>query len=192
MTGWLIDTLLYTGLLIAVVLVLRRPASRFFGPHLAYGLWALPFLRLLLPPIVLPAEYAPAPAVVPLPADFTPVSFEAPIEAPVVSDIAPVTAAPAPPAWEWADLIAPAMSAWAGVALAFLLWRVVTYRRMRRELLEGARPVGEIGKVRLVETPALAAPVAFGVLDKVIALPPLFMAQPDIAEIERLLREMRK
>ena len=26
----------------------------------------------------------------------------------------------------------------------------------------------------------VAAPVAFGVLDKVIALPPLFMAQPDI------------
>jgi hypothetical protein len=52
---------------------------------------------------------------------------------------------------------------------------------MRRELLKGARPVGEIGKVRLVETPALAAPVAFGVLDKVIALPPLFMAQHDVA-----------
>jgi hypothetical protein len=46
-------------------------------------------------------------------------------------------------------------------------------------LLAHARPVGEIGKVRLVETPALNAPVAFGVFDKVIALPPLFMAQPD-------------
>jgi hypothetical protein len=53
------------------------------------------------------------------------------------------------------------------------------YRRMRAELLADARPVGEIGSVRLVETRALNAPVAFGVLDKVIALPPLFMAQPD-------------
>ena len=39
---------------------------------------------------------------------------------------------------------------------------------MREELLAGSRPVGEAGKVRLVETPALAAPVAFGVFDKVV------------------------
>ena len=62
MTAWLIDTVLYTGLLIGLVLVLRRPVGRFFGPQLAYALWALPFLRLLLPPIVLPASLAPEPA----------------------------------------------------------------------------------------------------------------------------------
>ena len=59
MIGWLLDTALYTGVLIAAVLVLRRPAARLFGPQLAYALWALPFLRLLLPPIVLPASLAP-------------------------------------------------------------------------------------------------------------------------------------
>jgi len=182
MTGWLIDTLLYTGVLIAAVLVLRRPAGRFFGPQLAYGLWALPFLRLLLPPIVLPASLAPevAPLPVTAPVEAAPVMLDMPV---VPMDLGEVSmaATPPPPVWEWSDLIAPALSIWAGVALAFLAWRFITYRAMRRELLEGARPVGEIGKVRLVETPALAAPVAFGVLDKVIALPPLFMAQPDIA-----------
>src|SRR5690606_34106632 len=45
MTGWLLDTLLYTGVLIALVLVLRRPVSRHFGPQIAYALWGLPFLR---------------------------------------------------------------------------------------------------------------------------------------------------
>ena len=59
MTAWLTDTLLYTGLLIAAVLVVRRPFSRWFGPQFAYALWALPALRLLLPPIELPAEMAP-------------------------------------------------------------------------------------------------------------------------------------
>ena len=49
MSAWLIDTVLYTGALIALVLVLRRPVGRLFGAQLAYGLWALPFLRLLLP-----------------------------------------------------------------------------------------------------------------------------------------------
>jgi beta-lactamase regulating signal transducer with metallopeptidase domain len=183
MSAWLIDTVLYTGLLIGLVLVLRRPAGKYFGPQLAYALWALPFLRLLLPPIVLPASLAPEAAPLPAmaPVEWTPAPADA-VE-PSMLDTTPVTvaAAPPPPAWEWSDLIAPAASVWAGVALAFLIWRVVTYQRMRRELLTGARPVGEIGKVRLVETPALAAPVAFGVLDKVIALPPRFMAQPDIA-----------
>ena len=68
MSAWLIDTVLYTGLLIGLVLVLRRPVGRFFGAQLAYGLWALPFLRLLLPPVVLPASLAPQPAVEPPPA----------------------------------------------------------------------------------------------------------------------------
>ena len=183
MSAWLIDTLLYTGVLIGLVLALRRPVGRFFGPQLAYALWALPFLRLLLPPIVLPASFAPTPE--PVAAALPAASVTA--EPPIIAGLAEASVKdspvvlPAAPAWEWADLIAVAGSLWAGVALAFLVWRVVTYRQMRRALLEGARPVGEIGKIRLVETPALAAPVAFGVLDKVIALPPLFMAQRDIA-----------
>ena len=42
MSTWLIDTALYTALLIAFVLVLRRPVARHFGPGMAYALWALP------------------------------------------------------------------------------------------------------------------------------------------------------
>jgi beta-lactamase regulating signal transducer with metallopeptidase domain len=189
MIGWLLDTLLYTGLLIALVLVLRRPVGKWFGPQLAYTLWALPFLRLLLPPIVLPASFAPAPEPVLAAVTSVPASASIPATAEILTAVvvvrapAPAAAVPewtAAPAWEWADLLAIGFSVWLGGALAFLAWRVVTYRRMRRELLADARAVGEIGKVRLVETPAIAAPVAFGVRDKVIALPPLFMAQPDI------------
>jgi len=189
MTAWLIDTVLYTGLLIGLVLALRRPVGRFFGPQLAYALWALPFLRLLLPPIVLPASYAPETAAAPVAAATESVAaapeaafgtVAATLADPAALPAAEFTTATAP-AWEWADLISPAASTWAGVALAFLAWRVITYRRMRGELLKGARPVGEIGRIRLVETRALAAPVAFGVLDKVIALPPGFMAQHDLA-----------
>ena len=155
-------------------------------------LWALPFLRLLLPPVVLPASLAPetepaqAAAAAPLAA-----SIEVAAAAPqpeTVAIAAPVVSAPpaaAAPVWSWSDLAGVVLSVWLGVALVFLAWRVVTYRRMRRELLAEARPVGEAGRIRLVETLAVAAPVAFGVLDKVIALPPLFMAQPD-----RLARDL--
>ena len=48
---WIVETLLASALLIAVVLVARRPAARLFGPHAAYLLWAAPALRLLLPPV---------------------------------------------------------------------------------------------------------------------------------------------
>ena len=59
---WLIDTLVTTGALIVLVLLLRRPVSRHFGPGMAYALWGLPLLRLFLPPLVLPA--APVPVAV--------------------------------------------------------------------------------------------------------------------------------
>jgi beta-lactamase regulating signal transducer with metallopeptidase domain len=189
MTGWLLDTLIYTGLMIALVLALRRPVSHYFGPQIAYALWGLPFLRLLLPPVVLPASLAPEPAAAPVlePASSAGSSYwvEAAAATPPMSpaEISLPTyvppAASAPAGWEWSDLGAAALWLWLASAVLFLAWRVVMYRRMRAELLADARPVGEIGKVRLVETPALNAPVAFGVLDKVIALPPLFMAQPD-------------
>ena len=54
--AWALDTFAYTGVLIALVLVARRPVARHFGPQLAYALWLLPLLRLVLPPITLPAS----------------------------------------------------------------------------------------------------------------------------------------
>jgi beta-lactamase regulating signal transducer with metallopeptidase domain len=78
----------------------------------------------------------------------------------------------------WAELL---LAGWFGGALLFLAWRFVSYRRMRRDLLAEARPVGEAGKIRLVETPAVSGPVAFGLIDKVVALPPMFMALEDRA-----------
>jgi beta-lactamase regulating signal transducer with metallopeptidase domain len=170
MTAWLTDTLLYTGLLIALVLLVRRPAMRFFGPGIAYSLWLLPALRLLLPPIVLPASLAPEAS---LPGDQALLALAMADEAP---SPAPV---PVPlPLWERTDVL---LALWLGGAALFLAWRIVSYRRMRRELLAQAHPVGEVGRVRLIETPAVNSPVAFGVLDKVVALPPLFMAMEDRA-----------
>ena len=171
---WLFDTLVYTGLLIALVLLLRRPVARWFGAQLAYALWCLPLLRLLLPPITLPAALAPAGAVGPPPAAM-PVSVSA-LPAPSAAE-----AVAAPVGFDWtAFAMQWAVILWLGGAALFLLCRGYGYWRMRRRLLADAVPVGEAGRVRLVETPAVSAPVAFGVADKVIALPPRFMAKADI------------
>lgn len=157
---WLLDTLLVTGALIALVLVLRRPVARWFGPGMAYGLWLLPLLRLVLPPLVLPAPAQPAGYTV------TEVTVAA----------APVAAAQIDAGWALQPLL---IGLWLSGAVLFLAWRLGGYALMRRRILREARDVGSQAGVRLVESPAATVPIAFGVFDRVIALPPGFMASPD-------------
>jgi len=166
LSRWLIDTFLITGVLIAAVLLLRRPVSRHFGPQVAYALWTLPLLRLGLPPLVLPAWMAPSPE--PLATATLPEPL-----------LVLVTASPPAPAAQPGGVLDLLVVLWLLGGALFLAWRAHGYLAMRRELLAQARPVGEACGVRLVETPAIASPLAFGVFDKVVALPPLFMAQLD-------------
>ena len=57
---FLFDTLLWTGGLIALALLLRRPVAKHLGAGAAYALWFLPLARLLFPPVTLPAWMRPA------------------------------------------------------------------------------------------------------------------------------------
>lgn len=179
--SFLLGTLAWTGALIALVLILRRPVARHFGAQAAYALWALPLLRLALPPIVLPAWLRPAEVVpiVPMadavtPMAAAPVSFAGPGSAEMA---APVSAPSLLPSVE--EVVALLLLVWLVGAAVFLVRRFALYHALRRELLDGARPMGEAGRVRLVETPVISGPVAFGVIDKVVALPPGFMASSD-------------
>jgi beta-lactamase regulating signal transducer with metallopeptidase domain len=166
---WLLDTLVWTGVLIALVLVIRRPIARHFGARAAYALWSLPLFRLLLPPIVLPASMSP--------------SVEAAkatrMEMLAVTDAPPTYLAPAASAGiDWAALLA---IAWVVGAGCYVVLRLLAYARLRNELLSKGRAVGVAGRVRLIETTATCSPLAFGVFDKVVALPSGFMAQADRA-----------
>ncbi|MDP1556448.1 MAG: M56 family metallopeptidase, partial [Hyphomonas sp.] len=49
-----LETLLAVSVLILVVLMLRRPVARQFGAGVAYLLWAIPVVRLFLPPLPTP------------------------------------------------------------------------------------------------------------------------------------------
>ena len=42
MTDWLFDTLLATSALLLLVLLIRGPVARHFGPSVAYWLWLFP------------------------------------------------------------------------------------------------------------------------------------------------------
>jgi beta-lactamase regulating signal transducer with metallopeptidase domain len=180
MISFLLDTLLATGVLIALVLVLRKPVARAFGAQFAYALWLLPLLRFVMPPIWLPASFAAVPEA-PVAATIELGVSTAATAAVVIPAATPSAAVSAPAvslSVPWAEL---ALAAWLCGAVVFLAWRWVNYRRMRGDLLAQARPVGEVGQIRLVETPAVSAPVAFGVIDKVVALPMFFMALEDRA-----------
>ena len=56
MSVWIVETLIATSLLMALVMLLRRPVARWLGAGAAYSLWVLPLLRMVLP--VLPQEVA--------------------------------------------------------------------------------------------------------------------------------------
>ena len=172
MIAWLLDTLLWTGALIALVLLVRRPVARLFGAQVAYALWLLPFARLVLPPVELPANWAPQSAPLPVAATAVPLS-----DAVILSAAAPVPAAPSLPF----GLLEIAVALWLTGAVAFFALRLLRYRRVRDAILAQARPVGEVDDIRLVESAAVDAPIAFGIRDKVVALPPAFIASENIA-----------
>ncbi|WP_417321856.1 M56 family metallopeptidase [Erythrobacter aureus] len=173
---FLFDTLMWTGALIGFALLLRRPVAKYLGAGAAYALWFLPLARLLFPPVTLPAWMKP--------------SFleSAPAAEPVVTDLALAPAAesgfsyanvmaPVTPATMESpvDFVVPLVILWLVGAAIFMGRRFWLYGELRRELLKDARPVGEVGNIRLVETTAISGPMAFGVIDKVVALPDGFM-----------------
>lgn len=187
MIAWLTDTLVMTGVLMALVLVVRRPVGRWFGPAAAYALWALPMVRFLLPPLALPQGLLPRPEVT-----IEPIVASAMIVAPASVELAEISAGQGPsttavPVVAAADPGLLAQAPWAGMLIAlwlggaavFLCWRAWSYASMRRELLAGARQVAQAEGVRILESPAAGAPLAFGIFDKVVALPTGFLAETD-------------
>ncbi|MXO67919.1 hypothetical protein GRI72_03600 [Altererythrobacter marinus] len=182
--SWLVETLAWTGLLIALVLFVRRPVARHLGARAAYALWLVPFARLLMPPLVLPSWMAPAgdptfpgpPSAIDGAGASAPAAMAETIgQQPLLLDgSGPVQAVPADIPWA-----AVLLALWLAGVAGFLWLRFSAYFRARRVLLADAAPVGEAGRVRLVETPETNAPIAFGLFDPVVALPPGFMARRD-------------
>ncbi len=170
---WLFETLVWTGVLIALVLVLRGPVGRYFGARTAYVLWVVPFLRLILPPLVLPAPEKVPVAIAPVDLSQFPASD---LQSSALQSVGSVaTKSP-----HWLPLLeAMLVAIWLSGVVIYIVLRLAAYRRLRAQLLIDARTVGEVGGVRLIETPATCSPLAFGVVDKVIALPIGFMALTD-------------
>jgi beta-lactamase regulating signal transducer with metallopeptidase domain len=167
------DTLVTTAALVLVILLIRKPFARHFGPGLAYALWAVPALRLLLPPLPFARpEAVPATASVAEPA--VALVMIAPTDA---APAAAVPVAAAEPVWSFADLLPFLFAAWAAGLVAVLVAAMLSHHRFRRQVLTGAVTLEPIGTIRLVMTDAVDGPVAFGLWRRYVAVPHDFFAR---------------
>ena len=171
MTAWLADTLIATTALMLLVLVAREPVRRQFGATAAYALWLLPAARMLMPPITQTVE-----RIVPV---------APPVDAPAMltASITPLTPVADPSLIDrlggWPTLL---LAVWATGAFLFLAIGLVRYHRQRRAALDGAVQLARIGSIRLVRSHAVRGPIAFGILDRVIAVPEDFDRRFDDAQ----------
>ena len=158
------DTLITTAALVLLILIVRKPFARLFGPRLTYALWAVPALRLVLPPL----PFADPVVVTPAPAGEAVVQVGLPVAA-----SGPV----AEPLWSLADLTPVIFFAWAAGMAAVLAAAMVSHRRFRRDVLRGAVQLEPIGTIRLVMSDAVDGPVAFGLWHRHVAVPHDFFAR---------------
>lgn len=159
-------TLVTTAILVLLVLIVRKPFARHFGPRLTYALWAVPALRLVLPPL----PFADPVVVMPEPA--AELAVMVPVGLPV--------AAPAPvaePLWSLAELVPFLFALWAAGMIAVLVAAMVSHARFRRAVLGEAVELEPIGKIRLVMSDAVDGPVAFGLWQRYVAVPHDFFAR---------------
>ena len=168
---WAVEALVASALLMVFVLAVRVPVRRFFGPRVAYALWLLPVLRLVLPSI--PASWHHSVAETPISRMGESITV---VFLPGAAAADPVISAAAP------SLASMMLLAWAVVAAGFLLYHLASHLAFCRRVMRGGVTVERIARIRVVESPAAAGPMAFGLLRPTVALPADFAERFDAEE----------
>lgn len=159
--NWLLESLLASTILCAIVLLIRRPVARLFGPHLAYALWLLPALRMVMPP--LPADFLPA-----LPRLF--VAHSSNGETILSADYF-LAALPSTQSGAWVAYIPTIIvTLWLGGALVHLGWQLWGHSRLLGRLAD-AETIGWQRDVRILRTRAISGPLSVGLLRRSVVLP---------------------
>jgi bla regulator protein blaR1 len=159
MTDWLLDTLFASTALLLLVLLIRGTVARHFGPSVAYWLWLLPAVRLLMPSLT---KEVAAPA------------------APVGGTLLDIAATPATgnaavmaseASFNWLAL---GLSVWLGGAALLFIVQMIRYCSLRDELLANAEEIDRIGNIRVIQSDRIGGPLAFGLFRRYIAVPDHF------------------
>jgi beta-lactamase regulating signal transducer with metallopeptidase domain len=165
MGAWLFDTFVVTSMLMLLVLLLRRPVARHFGPSVAYALWCIPAARVFMPSL----EGAPAPNLESGTAlqDNVRDAIFAGIATPENTASATSQMASMPSV----DYTVLGLTLWLGGATLFFIIQMIRYASMRDELLSEATEIANINGVSVVASDQVAGPLAFGLFKRYIAVP---------------------
>ena len=165
MGAWLFDTFVVTTMLMLLVLLVRRPVARHFGPTIAYALWCIPAARVLMPSL----EGAPAPVLESGTAlqDNVRDAILAGMSAPENTAAAANQMANMPSV----DYVVLGLTLWLGGATLFFIIQMIRYASMRDELLSEATEIANINGVSVVASDQVAGPLAFGLFKRYIAVP---------------------
>lgn len=154
MIGWAIETLAASSVLMIVILAVRRPVASLFGAGWAYALWAVPALRLLLPPlpILSPDLGLPVAAIMPASGGVA----------------APLSVAGGLELW-----IPSMLATWLAGTAIFLLLHFLSYRAFVLRVDAYSRPAHppRYGGIDTIESTAVDGPLAVGVLTRRIVVP---------------------
>jgi bla regulator protein blaR1 len=196
-TAALVQTLVTSGLLIGVVLAARGLVARAFGARVAYALWLLPLLRLLLPP--LPGWRTLATPILMIKRHEGSFGLAGPEEAMELAK----SATPPPAIWHFESIAAPlpapppavpldwtmvAITVWLVGAGLFFLLQIWRYRRFLGEALTGARLLARECGIDILTCPTLDSPVAAGLFRRRILLPADFTRRFSAEERSLALR----
>jgi bla regulator protein BlaR1 len=181
MIGWMVQALVATSLLLLLVMALRGPIARAFGPRAAYALWALPALRMILPPLpgwhmlAVPVwHWRPEVKIVGLVTPSAAERLAAAAPLPLI-EAAPVQVATIP----WPMLL---MTIWLGVALVWFGWQMLRYRAFLGRALDSSWRLSRECGIDILISKQVDGPVAAGVLRRRIFLPDDFMTRYAPAE----------
>lgn len=172
MIGWAFEAMLGASVLMLIVLAVRRPVAGAFGARWAYALWALPAIRLVLPPLPsLPQSDVPTVTV-------------------VIRPTVEAMATPAPALAGTGDWLSLLVALWIGGAIVFAIWQHSTYSAFLMHLGSRARRAtpATYGGIDVVESDAVDGPVAVGMLKRRIVVPLEFSTRYSPAE-QRLALE---
>lgn len=188
MTGWAVPTLVASAILMLLVLVLRRPVARLFGPRAAYALWALPALRIVMP--ALPGWRSLYVPVWHVGRHHSTVGLVDPVTAShwttqaAVTAGAPLSAGIAPTVVHaemvhWSTLL---LAVWLGGALLWFGWQMVRYRHFLGAAMRSAIPLTRECGVDVLISDHVDGPVAAGIIRRRIFLPTDFLTRYGPAE----------
>jgi beta-lactamase regulating signal transducer with metallopeptidase domain len=178
MIGWTLETLVASTLLMLVVLALRGPVARRFGPHAAYLLWLLPALRMILPRLpegAIPVEKVPAHIDI---AKLIAAAALRGAQAPTGAATQTVAAT----SQVTVDWLSFGMIAWLGGAAAYLAWQLGRHHRFMCVALEHADKGFLRGGIKVRLSPVVSGPLAAGIFHRHILLPEDFEQRYTSAE----------